>query len=326
MVRRMWNNRIDKAARIAIGGHIRPDGDCVGSCMGLYQYLKENEPEKEVDVYLEEIPEAYRPWVPEGVIRHEIPEGKSYDLFICLDCGDQDRLGFSAPLFEQAEHTFCIDHHVSNPEFAEENHVVPDASSTSELVYGLLEDDKISRKTAELLYMGIAHDTGVFQYSCAGPSTFRVAAKLLEKGVDAPKLIQNTYYEKSYAQNQILGRALLESIVFMDGKCIASYITKKTMQFYGVKPADLDGIVSQLRVTKGVEVAIFMYETGASVYKVSLRSKERVDVSRIAAYFGGGGHARAAGFSMTGTPQDVLTNLAGQLEEELQSAASECAV
>ena len=183
----MWKNRIDKAARIAIGGHIRPDGDCVGSCMGLYQYLKENEPEKEVDVYLEEIPEAYRPWVPEGVIRHEIPEGKSYDLFICLDCGDQDRLGFSAPLFDQAEHTFCIDHHVSNPEFAEENNVVPDASSTSELVYGLLEDDKISRKTAELLYMGIAHDTGVFQYSCTGPSTFRVAAKLLEKGVDAPK-------------------------------------------------------------------------------------------------------------------------------------------
>ena len=93
-----------------------------------------------------------------------------------------------------------------------------------------------------------------------------------------------------------------------------------------MKPAALDGIVSQPRVTKGVEVAIFMYETGASVYKVSLRSKERVDVSRIAAYFGGGGHARAAGFSMTGTPQDVLTNLAGQLEEEFQSAASECAV
>ena len=319
----MWKNRIDKAARIAIGGHIRPDGDCVGSCMGLYQYLKENEPEKEVDVYLEEIPEAYRPWVPEGVIRHEISEGKSYDLFICLDCGDQDRLGFSAPLFDQAEHTFCIDHHVSNPEFAEENHVVPDASSTSELVYGLLEDDKISRKTAELLYMGIAHDTGVFQYSCAGPSTFRVAAKLLEKGVDAPKLIQDTYYEKSYAQNQILGRALLESIVFMDGKCIASYITKKTMQFYGVKPKDLDGIVSQMRVTKGVEVAIFMYETDASVYKVSLRSKEKVDVSRIAAYFGGGGHAKAAGFSMAGTPHDVLNNLAGQMEAQLLEEEAE---
>ena len=147
--------------------------------------------------------------------------------------------------------------------------------------------------------------------------------KLLEKGVDAPKLIQDTYYEKSYAQNQILGRALLESIVFMDGKCIASYITKKTMDFYGVKPKDLDGIVSQMRVTKGVEVAIFMYETDASVYKVSLRSKEKVDVSRIAAYFGGGGHAKAAGFSMAGTPHDVLNNLAGQMEAQLLEEEAE---
>ena len=163
----------------------------------------------------------------------------------------------------------------------------------------------------------------MFLYSCGGPSTCRAAAKLLEKVVDAPKLIQDTYYEKSYAQNQILGRALLESIVFMDGKCIASYITKKTMDFYGVKPKDLDGIVSQMRVTKGVEVAIFMYETDASVYKVSLRSKEKVDVSRIAAYFGGGGHAKAAGFSMAGTPHDVLNNLAGQMEAQLLEEEAE---
>lgn len=313
----MLNKRIQDADTIAIGGHIRPDGDCTGSCMALYQYLTENEPEKTVDVYLEKIPDAYASLIPEGVILHELQVDKTYDLFICLDCGDEKRLGFSLPLFEQAEHTFCIDHHISNQHFAEYNHIVPDASSTCELVYDLLDYDKISRKTAELLYLGIVHDTGVFQYACAGPSTFRAAAKLLEKGVDAPKLIQDTYYEKSYAQNQILGRALLESIVFMKGKCIASYITKKTMDFYGVTPADLDGIVSQLRVTKGVEVAVFMYETEASVYKVSLRSKERVDVSKIAAYFGGGGHEKAAGYSMAGTPQDVLTNLAGQLEELL---------
>ena len=319
----MLKKIIKDAAAIAIGGHIRPDGDCVGSCLGLYQYLTENETEKQVDVYLEEIPDAYAAYVPDGVVRHQIPEGKVYDLFVCLDCGDEERLGFSKALYEQALHTCCIDHHVSNEEFAEYNHIVPDASSTSELVYDLLEYEKISRKTAELLYLGIVHDTGVFQYSCAGQSTFRAAAKLLEKGVDAPKLIQDTYYEKSYAQNQILGRALLESIVFMDGKCIASYITKKTMDFYGVKPKDLDGIVSQMRVTKGVEVAIFMYETDASVYKVSLRSKEKVDVSRIAAYFGGGGHAKAAGFSMAGTPHDVLNNLAGQMEAQLLEEEAE---
>lgn len=167
---------------IAIGGHIRPDGDCVGSCLGLYQYLTENETEKQVDVYLEEIPDAYAAYVPDGVVRHQIPEGKVYDLFVCLDCGDEERLGFSKALYEQALHTCRIDHHVSNEEFAEYNHIVPDASSTSELVYDLLEYEKISRKTAELLYLGIVHDTGVFQYSCAGPSTFRAADKASGKG------------------------------------------------------------------------------------------------------------------------------------------------
>ena len=141
--------------------------------------------------------------------------------------------------------------------------------------------------------------------------------EVLEKGVDAPKLIQDTYYEKTYAQNQILGRTLLESILFMDKACIASYITKKTMDFYGVDVKDLDGIVSQLRTTKGVEVAIFMYELETNVYKVSLRSKERVDVSRIAKYFGGGGHKKAAGLTMRGTYYDVLNNLSEQIELQL---------
>ena len=247
----MLNKILSDAKTIAISGHVRPDGDCVGSCIGLYQYIKENFTEKKVDVYLEATKE----------IRHEIPDEKvQYDLFFCLDCGDKERLGFSGELFDNAKYTYCIDHHISNTGFAQESYVVPDASSTSELVYNLLEDEKISLDTANALYLGIVHDTGVFQYSCATPSTFRIAARLLEKGVDAPRMIQDTYYEKSYAQNQILGRALLESILFMNGTCIASYVTKKVMDFYGVDAKDLDGIVSQLRITKGVEVAIFMYE------------------------------------------------------------------
>ena len=144
-----------------------------------------------------------------------------------------------------------------------------------------------------------------------------MAAKLLEKGIDGPGIIQETFYEKTYAQNQILGRALLESILFMDKKCIATYITKKTMDFYGVVPKDLEGIVSQLRLTKGVEVAIFMYELEKNVYKVSLRSKENVDVCKVAGYFGGGGHKRAAGLTMAGTCYDVINNLSGQIEAQL---------
>lgn len=314
----MLNNILKEAATVAIAGHIRPDGDCVGSCMGLYQYLTENEPDRQVDVYLGEIPDAYRYLLPEGVIRHQVLADTKYDLFICLDCADKERLGFAGTVFDQAKRTWCIDHHISNRKFADENLVKPDASSTSELVYGILDRKKVSKRTAELLYLGIVHDTGVFQYSCAGPATFRAAAELLEKGIDAPSIIQNTYYEKTYAQNQIMGRALLESIVFMDGACIAAYVTKKIMDFYGVSPKDLDGIVSQLRVTKDVEVAVFMYETEASVYKVSLRSKEKIDVSRIAAYFGGGGHVRAAGFTLAGTPHDVLNNLSKQIEHQMK--------
>ena len=313
------NKMLMGAGSVAIGGHARPDGDCVGSCLGLCQYIRENCKDKRVDVYLEEIPESFQFIEAAKEIRHEIPEEQTvYDLFICLDCGDKDRLEFSIPLFDAAKHTLCVDHHISNRGFAEENYVVPDASSTSELICRLLEEDKLSLETASSLYLGIVHDTGVFQYSCTSPETMRIAAGLLEKGVDGPKIIQDTFYEKTYAQNQILGRALLESIVFMDGAGIASYVKKNIMEFYGVTPKDLEGIVSQLRVTKGVEVAIFMYEQKTNIYKVSLRSKDKIDVSRIAQYFGGGGHRKAAGFTMHGSPHDVLNNLSEQIELQMR--------
>ena len=297
---------------------MRPDGDCVGACMGPYQYLRDNYKDIETDVYLEEIPSHFSFVKGTGDIRHQVQPGKTYDLFICLDCGDAERLGFSGPLFESAAQTFCVDHHISNQAFADENYIVPDASSTSELVFHLLDREKITKEIAEALYIGIVHDTGVFQYSCAGPETFRIAADLLEKGVDAPSIIERTYCEKSYAQNQILGRALLESIVFMHGQCIFSSVSQAVMKFYGVTPKELDGIVSQLRITKGVEVAIFLYEQEPNVYKVSLRSKEKVDVSRVAVYFGGGGHVKAAGCTMPGTVHDVINNLAGQIALQLE--------
>ena len=312
-----WKEILKGKTSVAIGGHERPDGDCIGSCTGLYLYLKQNYENIEVDLYLEQIPETFQVIRGTEHIRHSIPEEKQYDLFICLDCGDKERLGFSVPLFQNAGTTLCIDHHISNTEFADENYIVPDASSTSELVYRLLDKEKIEETVAEALYMGIVHDTGVFQYSCTSPDTLRAAADLLSRGINAPALIEHTFYEKTYAQNQILGRALLESIVFMDGACIFTSLTKAVMQFYGVTAKELEGIVSQLRVTKGVEVAIFMYELEPNVYKVSLRSKEKVDVSRIARYFGGGGHVRAAGFTMPGTVHDVINNLSKQIELQL---------
>lgn len=301
----------------AISGHVRPDGDCVGSCMGLYLYLKEQYPNIHTDVYLEEIPEAYRMIEGTDEVKTQIPQGEVYDVVFCLDCGDKNRLGFSGPLFETAKETVCIDHHISNEAFAGQNYIVPDASSTSELVFTLLDKEKISRPTAEALYMGIVHDTGVFQYSCTSPKTMEIAAELMRKGINASEIIDKTYYEKTYVQNQILGRALLESMLIMDKRCIVSVIRKRSMEFFQAQPSDLEGIVSQLRQTKGVEVAIFLHEIEPQQYKVSLRSKSKVDVSVIAKHFGGGGHVRAAGVTMKGSSHDVINNITARIALQL---------
>lgn len=302
---------------VAISGHVRPDGDCVGSCLGLYLYLTEQFPDIHVDVYLEEIPEAYQIIRGTDAVKTQIPEGEVYDLFICLDCGDRMRLGFSEPLFESASETLCVDHHISNGAFADINYIVPDASSTSELVYTLLDREKISKSVAEALYMGIVHDTGVFQYSCTSPETMEIAAELMRKGINSSEIIDKTYYEKTYVQNQILGRALLESMLIMEKRCIVSVIRKRSMEFFQAQPTDLEGIVSQLRLTKGVEVAIFLHELEPQKYKVSLRSKGAVDVSVIAQHFGGGGHVRAAGVTMKGSSHDVINNITARIALQL---------
>ena len=313
----MLNNALSKATTVAIGGHVRPDGDCVGSCMALYQYVKNNFSNVQVDVFLEDIPDSLKLFDITKEIKHSVQEKKIYDLFIALDCGDVKRLGFSGCLFENALETLCIDHHISNQSFADNNYIIPDASSTSELVYRLMDKELIDTEIAECLYLGIVHDTGVFQYSCTAPETMEAAADLMRRNIRANEIIDKTFYEKTYAQNQILGRALLESIVFMNGKCIVSWVTKKMMDFYCVTPKDLDGIVSQLRVTQGVEVAIFLYETAPMEFKVSLRSTNDVDVSKVAQRFGGGGHRKAAGVTMTGTFHDIINNISEQIELQL---------
>ncbi|MBQ8803621.1 MAG: DHH family phosphoesterase [Tyzzerella sp.] len=313
----MLNRALSEAKTVAIGGHVRPDGDCVGSCMGLYQYIKNNYPEIAVDVYLEEIPDSFHMIEVTKEIKHEVQEDKIYDLFIALDCGDAGRLGFSECLFENARTTLCVDHHISNRAFADENYIVPEASSTSELIYRLLDKESITTEIAECLYLGIVHDTGVFQYSCTAPETMETAADLMRKNIRANEIIDKTFYEKTFAQNKILGKALTDSSLLLDGKAIAACITKEMMEEIGVTPKDLEGIVSQLRVTKGVEVAIFLYETGTAEYKVSLRATgtSNIDVSKVAQNFGGGGHKKAAGVTMKGKPEDIL----GQLVEQIQA-------
>ena len=163
---------------MAIAGHVRPDGDCIGSCLGLYQYLRDNRPEIQADVYLEE-PRPEFSYLPGFSGVKTSCEEKAYDLVVLLDVSSEERIGVAVPLLAKAGKTICIDHHVTNTEYCEINHVEPDASSACEVLFGLLEEEKISEPCAEALYTGIVTDSGVFQYSSTSPHSMRVAAALM---------------------------------------------------------------------------------------------------------------------------------------------------
>lgn len=315
---------IEQAETIGIAGHIRPDGDCIGSCLAFYNYIIEQynqNAKKQVHLYLENCPKEFLFLTNSDKIDTSYGEkAQPYDLFFSLDSSSIDRLGPAQSYFSQAKQTFCIDHHISNTKFADKNIVFPEASSTSEVVYDLLEESKISKAVAECIYLGIVHDTGVFKHSNTKERTMVIAGRLISMGAQPAKIIDETFYQKTYIQNQILGRCLLESILVMDGKVIVSYIGKKMQEFYNVEPDDLSGVIDQLRVTKGVEVAIFLKEEKTQEYKVSMRSNGIVDVSKIAVFFGGGGHIKAAGCTMQGSLHDVINNLTSGIEHQLKGA------
>ncbi len=312
----------ENAERIGISGHIRPDGDCVGAVLGLWQYLKKCLPDAEVKVFLEKPAEIFSGLKGFGEIISDFPEEKPFDVYFALDCG-AERLGGAEKYFRAAAKTINIDHHISNPGTGMINHIRPQVGSTCELIYDLTDRSKLDCDMAMAIYTGIIHDTGVFQYSNTTPETMRKAADLISFGFDFPRLIQETFYMKTYVQAQIMGRALMESIRFLDGRCIVSVVEKKTMDFYNVNAKDMDGIVSQLRNIEGIDCAIFMYQTDVLEYKVSMRSSEKVNVARIASFFGGGGHARAAGCTMKGTFYDCVNNLSLHIEESLKTGTSD---
>lgn len=300
---------------IAVTGHIRPDGDCIGSTLGFYNYAKENYPDVNVDLYLQKPGDEFSYLKNIDCVKTEILDNTvHYDLFIVFDCGSEDRFEPFMELLSMSDKSLCIDHHMANSGFANESLVVEDLSSTAELVYECLDDSKISKATAECLYTGIICDTGVLKYQSTTKRTMEVAGALMDKGINHTKIIDEGFYMKTYRQNQIIGRALLESVMFYGGKCIYSAINSEIMSFYGLRPGEMGGVIDQLRNTSGVEVAIFLYEVAKGEYKVSMRSKDYVDVSEICRKFGGGGHVRAAGCNMKGTVHDIINEIGDEIE------------
>jgi phosphoesterase RecJ-like protein len=314
---------------VAIFGHVRPDGDCAGSTLALYNYIIDNFPNTDVQVYLEKFPESYKilNGADKALPLFEGADGdQPYDAAILMDTPSFERAGAGGAEVIKAAHKTCnIDHHISNTGFGSHSYIVREASSTSELVYGFMDEDKIDVEIAKCIYTGIIHDTGILQYSNTSRKTLEIVGKLIEYGFNFTEIINSSYYEKTYMQNQIMGRAIMESILFMDGKCIVSVIDHKTMDFYGATSKDFDGIANQLYKTKGVECAIFMYESSheQNLHKVSMRASDKVNVAEIAKKFGGGGHKKAAGFNMNGTYHDIINNISAEIEKQFKASEAE---
>ncbi|MBR4706428.1 MAG: DHH family phosphoesterase [Pseudobutyrivibrio sp.] len=316
-----FNSLIESSKSIAISGHIRPDGDCVGSCLAMYNYVATYYPKVDVHVYLDPIPNIFKFLKNADKIEdiHTLPEDTVFDLYIALDCSDGGRLGDAYSIFKQAKHTICIDHHMTNGGFAEYSYIIPDDSSTAELVYNQFGKEKITKDIAECLYVGIIHDTGVFQYSCTTESTMDAAGYLMTKGIDYPKICTDTYYAKTMIQNRMLGKALLSCKTFLDGRVIAAVITAEDMAEYSAESKHLEGIVQQLRDTTGVEVAVFLYELEDGDFKGSTRATGDVDLTAITGVYGGGGHKKAAGFSVaTKEPWKIIDDIVAMVETQLK--------
>lgn len=309
---------VREAGSVGIAGHVRPDGDCVGASLAVYNYIKDNYPEVRVEVFLEKTPNIFNFLRGVDMICNDYPDREPFGLFIALDCGDIARLGKAAKYMETAGHSLCIDHHESNSDFAEGSYIFPKASSTCELIYELIGKDRVTREIAECLYTGMVHDTGVFQYSCTSSKTMRIAGELMDRGIDYPWIVEHTFFEKTFEQNRVLGHALDKSYLCLDGQCIVSWLTAEEMKEYQVLPKHMEGIVSQLRSTKGVRVAVFSYQNEDGSYKFSLRASDDTNLAQLAMEFGGGGHAKAAGLTMYGTPEENIPQVIAALEKRFR--------
>lgn len=291
-------NDLENTGTICLAGHQNPDGDAVGACFALA--LAINMFGKRPVILLERFSERYnflkgKEFLHTGEINADTID---CDVFISLDCASKERLGASAPIFDKARVTYNFDHHVSNAGFAAHNCIEPEASSTCELIYEVINHIAVvDRDIAAALYTGVVFDTGSFFHACTTPKTHSIAARLLTTGIDFSDIHRRIVYEHSEAEARIFGTALLTLKILPEAKLAYVTLSEKQMKDAGATSVDLDGIVEYMLNLRGVETSALITERGSSAVKASLRSKA-LNVSQIAARFGGGGHINAAGATL----------------------------
>ena len=307
---------IKSADKIVILTHETPDGDAIGSCLGLKLALEKIG--KHSDIIMSNYARTFEflPRVSEIETESDI---KDYDLAISLDCANFKRLD-NREYFENAKKTIVIDHHGSNNMYGDINYVNPVAPACSEILLAILSyyEIEVDVEIGTCLMTGIITDTGGLQYPATTADTFEYAAELLRKGVDIADICKRTLQTKTKANFELQKRVMDRMEILENGKVAFSYIDQKDMDEVNAEEGDHEGLVNIGRNIEGIEISIFIRQKdNEKAYKVSLRSGSYVNVSDVCLMFGGGGHPRAAGALIQGTKEQVKEKLLKEIDKYL---------
>ncbi|MBE0491686.1 MAG: bifunctional oligoribonuclease/PAP phosphatase NrnA [Sulfurospirillum sp.] len=305
MLEQIWD-RLMAAKHIVLISHVHPDGDTLGSCIGLYHALKQNGKKTTLfNAAIEDLPREFRFLSGYEKITNKLP--KEFDLIVSCDCGSFDRLGIQKGVYELIN----VDHHKTNTYFGSLNLVDDTFASVGALIYGMLQKNgvKISKKSAEAFYASLGDDTGFFRYGKVNAKTFQIASELIECGADAQKVAKYIKADESLAKVRLRAFVLQHFCLHHNALIASVIIDQKVIAQTGAKRSDTKNMIIELRNLSSVKVAIMILEQLHN-YKVSLRSDGDIDVSKIAQSYGGGGHYASAGFEIkTSEPQKLLENI-----------------
>lgn len=305
---------------ICVVGHVRPDGDCVGSQLGLALALQ-NEG-KEVTCWNENVLPAKLAFLdPKKMF--ELPRpGRKFDCVIATDCASFERLGKVRDCVGARDVFINIDHHASNTRYADLNWVSSREPSTGELIYRLLKTANwpLNRQIADCLFTAVSTDTGSFQYPTTTPATFNVASHLVERGADLGRISQEVYESYPLARVQLLRHVYNRFHLTHDSRTAYFWLRKRDYTRTGAQPDDSEGLIDHIRAIQGVVVACLFEEMDPGLTRISLRSKsEDVNVNEIAGQFGGGGHSAAAGARIQGSPASIQRRVLSAVRKALNS-------
>jgi phosphoesterase RecJ-like protein len=304
-----------------IVGHIRPDGDCVGSQLGLTLALR-NEGKKAMCWNEDPIPQKYEFLDPERIFQKP-KAGQKFDCIIATDAASFERIGKVAPCVANRKLLINIDHHQSNTRYADINWVSPREPSSGELIFRLLKAAKwpITKPIADCLFTAVSTDTGSFQYPTTTPGTYHVAGELVRRGANLAKICDEVY------QSYPVSRARLLKHIYSHFRLIhhdqIAYFWLKQADFAraGADSSDTEGLIDHIRAIAPVVVACVFEQVAPGLTRISLRSKSnKVNVNEIAAQFGGGGHSAAAGARIPGNPLSVQRKVLSAIKKELNSS------